>query len=37
MMLLTLPWFQAEVMGYSWLYDDVGKYGWFYFFASVPL
>jgi hypothetical protein len=37
MMLLTLPWFQAEVMGYSRLYNDIGKYGWFYFFALVPL
>jgi lathosterol oxidase len=37
MILLTLPWFQAEVMGYSKLYDDVEQYGWFYLFASVPL
>lgn len=34
---LTLPWFQAEVMGYSKLYDDVGKYGWTYLVLSVPL
>jgi Delta7-sterol 5-desaturase len=34
---LTLPWFQAEVMGYSKMYDDVGKYGWTYFVLSVPL
>jgi lathosterol oxidase len=37
MILLTLPWFQAEVMGYSKLYDDVNEYGWFYLVASVPL
>jgi len=37
MTLLTLPWFQAEVMGYSKLYRDVDQYGWLYLFASVPL
>ncbi|KIK10176.1 hypothetical protein K443DRAFT_670803 [Laccaria amethystina LaAM-08-1] len=37
MTLLTLPWFQAEVMGYSKLYDGVDTYGYFYLFASVPL
>lgn len=37
MTLLTLPWFQGEVMGYSKLYDDVGKYGWGYLFFSVVL
>jgi lathosterol oxidase len=37
MTLLTLPWFQAEVMGYSKLYDDVEQYGWWYLVASVPL
>lgn len=37
MMALTLPWFQAEVMGYSRLYKDVGDYGWTYFFLSIPL
>ena len=37
MMLLTLPWFQAEVMGYSKMYDDLDTYGYFYLFASVPL
>lgn len=37
MMLLTLPWFQAEVMGYSRLYDGLDTYGYFYLFASVPL
>lgn len=35
--LLTLPWFEAEVLGYSRLYDDVRTYGYFYFFASIPL
>ena len=34
---LTLPWFQAEVMGYSKLYVDVAEYGWTYFFFSIPL
>ena len=37
MTLLTLPWFQAEVMGYSKLYDGVDTYGYFYLFASIPL
>ncbi|KAG1905521.1 C5-sterol desaturase [Suillus fuscotomentosus] len=37
MTLLTLPWFQAEVMGYSKLYDNVKDYGWAYFALSVPL
>jgi len=37
MMLLTLPWFQAEVMGYSMLYDGLDTYGYFYLIASVPL
>jgi Delta7-sterol 5-desaturase len=37
MTLLTLPWFQAEVMGYSKLYDGFDTYGYFYLFASVPL
>jgi len=35
MTLLTLPWFQAEVMGYSKLYDDVGKHGWGYLVFSI--
>ena len=34
---LTLPWFQAEVMGYSKLYVDVEEHGWAYFFFSIPL
>jgi hypothetical protein len=37
MTLLTLPWFQAEVMGYSKLYDNVEEYGWTYLALSVPL
>ncbi|KAI6133585.1 C5-sterol desaturase [Pisolithus croceorrhizus] len=36
MTLLTLPWFQAEVMGYSRLYDNVDQYGWIYLFLSIP-
>ncbi|KAH8112003.1 fatty acid hydroxylase [Phellopilus nigrolimitatus] len=35
MILLTLPWFQGEVMGYSKLYNDVNAYGWGYFFFSI--
>ncbi|TFK28179.1 fatty acid hydroxylase [Coprinopsis marcescibilis] len=37
MMILTLPWFQAEVMGYSKLYDGLDTYGYLYLVASVPL
>ena len=37
MMVLTLPWFQAEVMGYSKLYDGIDTYGWAYFLISIPL
>ncbi|KAF9237661.1 C5-sterol desaturase [Melanogaster broomeanus] len=36
MTLLTLPWFQAEVMGYSRLYDNVDEYGWIYLVLSIP-
>ncbi|KAG2157889.1 C5-sterol desaturase [Suillus bovinus] len=36
MTILTLPWFQAEVMGYSQLYDNVEDYGWTYFVLSIP-
>ncbi|KAJ7592951.1 fatty acid hydroxylase [Mycena floridula] len=36
LMMLTLPVFQAEVMGYSKLYDRVDTYGWWYLVASVP-
>ncbi|KAF8554063.1 fatty acid hydroxylase [Imleria badia] len=34
---LTVPWFQAEVMGYSRLYDDVSEYRWLYFAFSILL
>lgn len=37
MIILTLPWFQGEVMGYSRLYDDVETYGWPYFVFSIFL
>lgn len=37
MMLMTLPIFQAEVMGYSKLYKDLDEYGYVYLVASVPL
>jgi Delta7-sterol 5-desaturase len=37
MTLLTLPAFQAEVMGYSRLYKNVDDYGWAYLILSVPL
>ncbi|KAI9434217.1 C5-sterol desaturase [Lactarius indigo] len=36
MTLLTLPWFQAEVRGYSKLYDNVGDYGLVYLLFSIP-
>ncbi|KAJ7466502.1 fatty acid hydroxylase [Mycena latifolia] len=34
--LLTLPWFFAEVRGYSRLYDGAGTYGYVYLLASAP-
>jgi len=37
MTLLTLPWFQAEVRGYSKLYDNVDDYGIAYLIFSIPL
>jgi len=37
MTLLTLPWFQAEIMGYSRLYDRVEDYGWPYLLFSTLL
>jgi lathosterol oxidase len=37
MTLLTLPWFQAEVRGYSKLYDNVDDYGLTYLLLSIPL
>jgi lathosterol oxidase len=37
MMLLTVPWFQAEVMGYSKMYDGLDTYGYTYLALSVPL
>lgn len=37
MTLLTLPWFQLEVMGYSRLYDEPLEYGWFYLIFSAFL
>lgn len=37
MTLLTLPWFEAEVLGYSKIYDGLDTYGYFYLFASVPM
>jgi lathosterol oxidase len=37
MTLLTLPWFQAEVRGYSKLYDSVDEYGLAYLLFTVPL
>ena len=36
MMLLTLPWFEAEVLGYTKLYENIDEYGWAWFFLSVP-
>ena len=37
MTLLTLPWFLAEVRGYSRLYDKVDDYGLAYLLFSIPL
>ena len=37
MMLLTLPWFEGEVLGYSKLYDDIDEHGWAWFFLSIPV
>lgn len=37
MTLLTLPWFMAEVRGYTRLYDNVGDYGWTYLVLSIPM
>ncbi|KAJ7178992.1 C5-sterol desaturase [Mycena filopes] len=34
--LLTLPWFLAEVRGYSRLYDGADTYGYLYLFLSAP-
>ncbi|KAJ7228513.1 fatty acid hydroxylase [Mycena pura] len=36
MILLTMPWFLAEVRGYSKLYDGTESYGYWYLFASAP-
>jgi Delta7-sterol 5-desaturase len=35
--ILTLPIFQAEIMGYSRLYENVDDYGWTYLVLSVPM
>ncbi|KAH8100932.1 hypothetical protein BXZ70DRAFT_936610 [Cristinia sonorae] len=37
MLLLTLPWFVAEVRGYSKMYDNVADYGWGYLIFSIAL
>ncbi|TFK75100.1 fatty acid hydroxylase [Pluteus cervinus] len=37
MTILTLPFFQGEVMGYTKLYDGLDTYGYWYLIASVPL
>jgi len=36
MLALILPWFQAEVMGYSKMYDGLDTYGWAYYIFSIP-
>lgn len=36
MMILTLPWFEGEVLGYSKLYERIDEYGWMWFFLSIP-
>nr|GAT50125.1 fatty acid hydroxylase [Mycena chlorophos] len=35
--LLMMPWFVAEVRGYSRIYADVEEYGWAYLVLSAPL
>ncbi|GJE94871.1 sterol desaturase family protein [Phanerochaete sordida] len=35
MIALTIPWFLAEVRGYSNMYGDVSEHGWPYFFFSI--
>jgi lathosterol oxidase len=35
--IMTLPWFMAEIHGYTKLYDDVEQYGWLWLIASVPV
>lgn len=35
--ILTLPWFFAEVRGYSQLYDNIDDFGWLYYAFSIPL
>lgn len=37
MALVTMPWFVAEVRGYSKMYADVQDYGWIYFVTQFPL
>lgn len=37
MALLTVPWFLAELHGYSYLYDNISDYGLKYFLCSLPL
>ncbi|KAF7320519.1 Fatty acid hydroxylase [Mycena chlorophos] len=34
---LMMPWFVAEVRGYSRIYADVEEYGWAYLVLSAPL
>lgn len=35
--IITIPWFLAEIHGYSKLYNDVDEYGWGYLFLSLAL
>ncbi|KAJ3491421.1 hypothetical protein NLJ89_g11335 [Agrocybe chaxingu] len=37
MTILMMPWFQAEVMGYSLMYDGMDTYGYTYLVLSMPL
>jgi len=37
MSILTVPWFLAEIYGYSLLYMDVEDHGWNYLFFQFPL
>jgi lathosterol oxidase len=34
---MTLPWFLAEVRGYSMMYNDVSEYGWTWLIASIVM
>lgn len=37
MAVVTMPWFLAEVRGYSKMYANVDDHGWFYLVAQFPI